>query len=218
MSYVNQKPCWDPGTTLGRNKAPKRIKTWTPWTPSSWKASPSHVTLRKQEGSCHHQTLAPNLPGRHSAEQRGKSQVSHSIPPATPGINQHSLLGTHTHKNWINNKLKTSTQQREWSAVSTPEKEGGGKELISMLTFSKQRLERQKGWKQVGDKLLPDIGQVVLCKVHLQNQWATSKVQQHCKIEKQTANHHNRLTGGGQLTDHWLCPRERGWGKGTSPQ
>jgi hypothetical protein len=70
----------------------------------------------------------------------------------------------------------------------------------------------------VGDKLLLKIGQVVVQKAHLLSQWATSKVKQPCKIEKQTANHHNTLTAGSQLTDHWPCPRERGWGKETSPQ
>jgi hypothetical protein len=40
------------GATLGGNKAARRIKTWTPWTPSPWKASPHHITMREQEG-CH---------------------------------------------------------------------------------------------------------------------------------------------------------------------
>jgi hypothetical protein len=33
------------------NKAPRRIKTLTHWTPSPYKTSPCHVTLTKQEGS-----------------------------------------------------------------------------------------------------------------------------------------------------------------------
>jgi hypothetical protein len=37
-----------------------------------------------------------------------------------------------------------------------------GKELIAAWTFSKQRLERQKGWQQVGDKPLLEIGQVAV--------------------------------------------------------
>jgi hypothetical protein len=34
MSSMNQKPCWDAGATLGGIKAPRRIKTFTPWTHS----------------------------------------------------------------------------------------------------------------------------------------------------------------------------------------
>jgi hypothetical protein len=33
--------------------------------------------------------------------------------------------------------------------------------MISMWTFSKQRLERQEGWKWAGDKSLPEVGHVV---------------------------------------------------------
>jgi hypothetical protein len=51
VSSINQKFCWDAGATLGRTKAPRRIKNLTPWTPRPYKASPCHVTLRKQEGS-----------------------------------------------------------------------------------------------------------------------------------------------------------------------
>jgi hypothetical protein len=58
-------------------------------------------------------------------------------------------------------------QQRWWDALSTPEKLGRGKELISTGTFSKQRLERQKGWQWEGDKPLPEIGQMVVHKAHL---------------------------------------------------
>jgi hypothetical protein len=45
-------PHWDAGSTLGRNKAPTRIKPLISWTPSPWKAFPQHITLRKLE-DCH---------------------------------------------------------------------------------------------------------------------------------------------------------------------
>jgi hypothetical protein len=51
-----------------------------------------HYT-EKTGGLCHHQTLAPNLFGIHSADQTGEHQASSSIPSATPGINQHRTLG-----------------------------------------------------------------------------------------------------------------------------
>jgi hypothetical protein len=47
---------------------------------------------------------------------------------------------------------------------------------------------------------------------------SNTKVKWYCKIENQSANHHNMLTAGGQLMDHWPCPRQRGWGKETKPQ
>jgi hypothetical protein len=77
-----------------------------------------------------------------------------------------------------------------------------------MQTFSKQRLERQKGWQLAGDKPLPEIEQVAVHKDHLLSQWATSKIKEHCKIEKQSANHHNTLTAGGQLMGH--LPQRKG--------
>jgi hypothetical protein len=109
-------------------------------------ASPHHVTLRKQDGCCHHQMRAPNLLGRHLANQTGEHQASHGIPTATPGINQPSPLGRLTPgKKKLNNKLKTSTQQREqkhWKPIG----EGGRiKELISTPTSVNKQLERQKG-------------------------------------------------------------------------
>jgi hypothetical protein len=71
----------------------------------------------------------------------GEHQTSHGIPPATPGINQHSPLGRLNHfhakkkkqnqnnnnkkKNQTNKKLKTNTHQRRWVAVSSPGKGGG---------------------------------------------------------------------------------------------
>jgi hypothetical protein len=184
MSSINKKSCWDTGDILGRNKAP--------WTLSLYKASRRHITLRKQEGSCTARCWLQTSLGD-IQQTTGEHQTSCSIPPAIPGINQHSPLGRlnpprktkqNKTKNWINKELKTNTQQRGWGAVSTPEKGGKGKELISVWTSSKQRLERQKGHQRVGDKLLPEIEQVAVHKTHLLSQWATSKVKWHCKIEK----------------------------------
>jgi hypothetical protein len=42
------------------------------------------------------------------------------------------------------------------------QRRGEGKELISTGTFSKQRLEMQKGQQWVGGKPLPEIGQIAL--------------------------------------------------------
>jgi hypothetical protein len=47
---------------------------------------------------------------------------------------------------------------------------GRGKELVFVGTFSKKRLERQKGHQQMGDKPLPEIGQVAVCRAHLLSQ------------------------------------------------
>jgi hypothetical protein len=44
------------------------------------------------------------------------------------------------------------------------------KELISVRTLSKQKLERQKSQQQAGDKPLPEIWQEVLHKAHLLSQ------------------------------------------------
>jgi hypothetical protein len=63
---------------------------------------------------------APNLLRRHSAYQTGEHQASCGIPPAIPGINQHSALGRRSpipsknpNQNKTKNKeLKTNTQQR----------------------------------------------------------------------------------------------------------
>jgi hypothetical protein len=46
------KPCWDTEATLGGNKAARRIKTLTPWTPGPWKASLFLLTLWNPEASC----------------------------------------------------------------------------------------------------------------------------------------------------------------------
>jgi hypothetical protein len=75
-----------------------------------------------------------------------------------------------------------------------------GKKLISTQTSVNKWLERQKGQQWAGDKLLPEIGQVAVHKVQLLSQQGTSKVKQHCKIEKQSANHQNMVMADGSLT------------------
>jgi hypothetical protein len=141
--------------------------------------------------------------------------------PSTPRTNQHSPLGRLTplqkKKTWtINKEPKTNTHQRDRVGETTLEK-GGRARSWSPTNFHNQKLERQEGWKWTSDKLLPEIGQVAVHKVHLLSQWATSKVKQHCKIEKQSANHHNTLTAGGRLMDHWLFPEKRGEAKKQAP-
>jgi hypothetical protein len=92
--------------------------------------------------------------------------VACGIPTATPEINQHSLLDRlspppHKKKN-LNNKQGTEKEHAaEGVGCSKCTREGGrSKELISTGTFSKQRLKKQKGQQWVGDKLLPEIGQI----------------------------------------------------------
>jgi hypothetical protein len=134
----------------------------------------------------------------HSWDKPAQPPLGRLTPPA---------LQTNKQTKTLNNKQGTKNwHTAEGMGCCKHTREAGeSKELISMQTFSKQRLERQKGWQQEGDKLLPEIGQVAIHKDHLLSQWATSKVKWHCKIEKYSANHHNTLTAGGQLTDHWPC-------------
>jgi hypothetical protein len=61
-------------------------------------------------------------------------------------------------------------QQRGWGALSTPVERGRSKKLITMQTFSKQRLEWQMGQQRTSDKLLPEIGQIEDHKAHLLSQ------------------------------------------------
>jgi hypothetical protein len=86
---------------------------------------------------------APNLLGRHLTEQIGDHQASCSIPPATPGISQHSPLGRLTPgkkkpKNWISKELRTTTQLRGQKCWKHTEEGARDKELFSAWTFSKQ--------------------------------------------------------------------------------
>jgi hypothetical protein len=106
----------------------------------------------KTGGLPHCQSPASNLLWRHPAEQQVSKQVAHSIPTGTPGQNHRSPLDRLTphpakKKEKQNNKQGTEKEHAaEGAGCSECTGEGGrGKELISMHTFSKQRLERQKG-------------------------------------------------------------------------
>jgi hypothetical protein len=59
------------------------------------------------------ETPAPNLLGRHSADQTGECQVSCGILPATPGINQHSPLGRQTPYPAKQNKTKQKLNNKQ---------------------------------------------------------------------------------------------------------
>jgi hypothetical protein len=95
---------------------------------------------------------APALPDTNSkpvwetfGRPRDEHQASHGIPPATLGINQQSPLGTltpcpakktKTKTKKLNNKQGTkNTQQRGWSAMSTPEKGGRAREADLQANF-----------------------------------------------------------------------------------
>jgi hypothetical protein len=152
--------------------------------------------------------LEPHLAEKKHQEE---SKLWHPKPPACTNF-------LHATLHWENRKDEKE-HSAEGSRCTKHTGEGGRKkELISMQTFSKQRLEMQKGWQWVGDKLLPEIGQIVFHKDHLLSPWATHKVKWCCKIEKQSANQHNMLTAGSRLKDLWPCPRESEQGKETSPQ
>jgi hypothetical protein len=61
VSTRNQGPCWDAGDTFGWGKAPGRAKTSAPWTPTPWKASPCHDTLKEQ--AVHHRQTGLDAKG-----------------------------------------------------------------------------------------------------------------------------------------------------------
>jgi hypothetical protein len=83
----------------------------------------------------------------------GETQMSHSIPPATPTRNQHSSLGRLTtppptkqqqqqQKTWtINKELKTNTQQRGRNSERAPKKGGEAR------SWSLHELSVNKCWK-----------------------------------------------------------------------
>jgi hypothetical protein len=114
VSSVNQGPYWDAGATLGGGEAPGRVETLAPWTPSLWKSSPCHNTLRKQAG-CHPHAATnashqlPATSSKHAWEtfsrpNRWEPSISR-YPSATSGIKQHNPPGQtdpHLQKNWIN--------------------------------------------------------------------------------------------------------------------
>jgi hypothetical protein len=165
--------------------------------------------------------LALNLPARQSTDQTGECHALHRIPPATPGINQHSPwadwspLKKKPEQLTVNcNLVQQQRGQESWKDTWEGER---GKELISALMISKQMLESQEGWEQADHKQLPKARQVVDHRDHLLSQWAALKVKLPWKIEKRTVNHHNTLTAEG--ADGTLTlPQRKGVGQRNKPQ
>jgi hypothetical protein len=157
-----------------------------------------------------------------SGRPTGEHQTSCGIPTATPGINQHCPLDRLTPyfaKKELNNKqgIEKECEAERVGCCKLTGKGRWARSWSSPELSIKNILERQKGQQRVGDKMLPEIGQVAVHKAHFLSQWATSKVKWCCKIEKQSANHHNMLTAGSHLMDLWPCPRERGEAKKQAP-
>jgi hypothetical protein len=87
MSSTNQRPCWDAGDILGWGKAPERAKILAPWTPSLWKASPCHDTLKEQEGHHHGPTRPAELPASQGSSPQACWTTTHwptRLPPRRP--------------------------------------------------------------------------------------------------------------------------------------
>jgi hypothetical protein len=161
--------------------------------------------------------LAPNLLGRHPADQQVRTKHHVGTPTATPGINQHSpldrLISCTTAKKkkkpWtINMELKMNMQQKGQNAVGSWEKGGEAR------SWSPHKLSVNKG-------SMTNSSLVIRYCLKYGRWWSTKLISwasdKHPKSNN-TANHHNTLTAGSWLTDHWPCPRERGQGKETSPQ
>jgi hypothetical protein len=143
MSSETPKPCWDTGATLSKNKAAKRIKTSTSWTPSPWKAPHAMLHWENRKAAAPSDTYSKPA-WEKLGRPTGEHQASHGFPPATPGINQHIPLSRlpPNKKTWtINKELETKTQQRGRVAESAPEKGGGAR------SWSFQELSVNKGWK-----------------------------------------------------------------------
>jgi hypothetical protein len=78
----------------------------------------------------------------------GEQQASRDTPTATPGINQHSTLDRLTPPHPAKKNKQGTEKEHAAEGAGCWKHTGEGrraKELISMRTFSKQRLERQKG-------------------------------------------------------------------------
>jgi hypothetical protein len=84
VSSIKQKCFCDTGAKLGRKKkkTPRRNKTPSPQTPSSYEASLYHIILRKQEGSHVKGCWLQDLLGRHrtTGEQIRVMLYSHCYP------------------------------------------------------------------------------------------------------------------------------------------
>jgi hypothetical protein len=109
--------CWS--HTWREKKNQEESGFWHPEPPSPYKASPCHVTPRKQKGS---HTTRLQLQTSWETSRRPTGELC-SISAATPGINQYSPLDRltpHLDKktNWIINKdLKRNMQQRGQGAL-----------------------------------------------------------------------------------------------------
>jgi hypothetical protein len=209
---------------------------WAPWLQSFAETLDPHLAETKQQEESKLWHPEPLACGKHLhtklhwENRRAPTATRCQLQTCLGDILQTKQVNTKYHvvypqpplvlKKKMNNKqgtenYHTAEGRRCWKCTG----EGGrSKELISTWTLSKQRLERQKGQQQAGNKPLSEIGQVAVHKAQLLSQWGTYKVKWHCKIEKQSANHHNTLTTGGRLMDHWTCPRERRRNKETSHQ
>jgi hypothetical protein len=155
MSSINKKYCWDTGDTLGRKKPPRRSKTPTSRAPSLYKASPCHITPRKQEGS--HTTRHWLQICLGDADQQVSKSVAHSIPTDTPGIKGITPWtdwpppcekNQNQNQNWITNKELKRTCSREGGVLWAHQRRGEGQ--VAAWTFSKQSLQ-----KYMANKPLP---------------------------------------------------------------
>jgi hypothetical protein len=70
----------------------------------------------------------------------------------------------------MNNELKTSTQQKGQKCRKHTTEAGRSKELIYPRTISKQMAGKAGRPTTVGDKPLPEVGQVADHKAHLLSQ------------------------------------------------
>jgi hypothetical protein len=131
------------------------------------------------------QMQSPNLLGKHrpTGEQISGMQNSHSYPWDKPAYTPDRLTSNPQKK--LNNKQGTEKEHAaEGAGCSEHTGEvGRSKELVYAWTFSKQRLQRQKGCQLAVDKPLPEIGQIAFYKAHLLSQWPTSKVKQFAKLK-----------------------------------
>jgi hypothetical protein len=99
MSSMNQGHWWDSGDMLDWGKAPGRAETSAPWTPSLWKTSPLHYTLKGQVGHhthansiCWPSRLPPHRPTRQLLtacpaspwDSQAASQSGFHLPPCRP--------------------------------------------------------------------------------------------------------------------------------------
>jgi hypothetical protein len=173
---------------MAEEKHQEESKLWHPDSPAHTKLL--HATLQWENRRASAPPDTGSKPAwetfrRPTGEQISGTQYSHSHPWDKPEEATEQTDPPPCKKKKLNNKQGTEKEYAaEWVGCSECTAQGRRiKKLITVRTFSKQSLERKKGRQWVGDKLLPEIGQIVDDKAHL-SQWATLKVKQHCKIEK----------------------------------